>query len=135
MKMIIAVTGCLLLAGMSYGQSNTKPAGSKARKSAIGGTIKDARGRPVPKVQAYIYRNDTIAASGFSNAEGNYETNSVLPGVYSLRIVYPSAKRVTVTGVPVKMLKITAVNLTGDEPTADSTIAYTELVPKEVKKK
>jgi hypothetical protein len=137
MKLIVAVTGCLLFAGVALGQTTTRATasgGAKIRKNAIGGTIKDIRRRPVAKIQAYIYRNDTIAASGYTNAEGNYETNSVMPGVYSLRLVYPSSKRITVTNVPVKQLKITMVNITTAEPVEDSTIAYTDLVPPAPKK-
>jgi hypothetical protein len=105
-------------------------AAAKVRKTAIGGTILTARREAVAKIQAYIYSNDTIKASGFSDASGNYETSSVLPGVYTLRLVYPrSGRRITVSGVPVKALKVTTVNYTGIEPVADSTFTYNELMP------
>lgn len=130
MKLIVVVAGCLLFSGTSMGQTGARKAGAtKVRKSAIGGTIRNSRWSPLPKVQAYIYNAETIVASGYSDASGYYETNSVAPGTYDVRFVYPSSKRVTVTGIPVKMLKITELNLASEEPSADTTIAYTELVP------
>jgi len=149
MKKIFAIAICSLLASGAFAQNTLKSApampgapakaqgaatkqhgAAKMHKSAIAGVIKDLRRDPVPKIQAYIYKNDSIKASGYSNAEGYYETNSVLPGVYSLRLVYPqSGRRITVTGVPVKMLKLTVVNYTGAEPVGDSTIGYNELMP------
>jgi hypothetical protein len=62
----------------------------------------------------------------------------VPPGTYALRIVYPATgKRITITGVPVKLKTITPVNLMVNQPVEDSTISYTEIAPKtktEVKK-
>ncbi len=139
MKLIIAVTSCLLLAGSSFAQNNTGSStgkGAKIRRTTIGGVVLDARRQPVPKVQAYIYKNDTIMASGYTTADGRYEANSVLPGIYSLRFAYPSSgRRVTVTGVPVKALKVTTVDLRSNEPAADTTITYNELYPKVAPKK
>jgi hypothetical protein len=150
MKKIIAIAIGSFLAGNVLAQQNLKPAptmpgaaakaakpaaarpaaAAKVRKTAIGGTILTARREAVAKIQAYIYSNDTIKASGFSDASGNYETSSVLPGVYTLRLVYPrSGRRITVSGVPVKALKVTTVNYTGIEPFADSTFTYNELMP------
>lgn len=150
MKKIIAIAIGSFLAGNVLAQQNLKPAptmpgaaakaakpaaarpaaAAKVRKTAIGGTILTARREAVAKIQAYIYSNDTIKASGFSDASGNYETSSVLPGVYTLRLVYPrSGRRITVSGVPVKALKVTTVNYTGIEPVADSTFTYNELMP------
>lgn len=149
MKKIIAIAIGSFLAGNVLAQQNLKPAptmpgaaaaaakpaaarpaAAKVRKTAIGGTILTARREPVAKIQAYIYSNDTIKASGFSDASGKFETSSVMPGVYTLRLVYPrSGRRITVSGVPVKALKVTTVNYTGIEPTADSTFTYNELMP------
>ena len=155
MKKIIAIAIVSFLSGNVLAQQNLKPAptmpgaaakaakpaaakpaaarpaaAAKVRKTAIGGTILTARREAVAKIQAYIYSNDTIKASGFSDASGNYETSSVLPGVYTLRLVYPrSGRRITVSGVPVKALKVTTVNYTGIEPVADSTFTYNELMP------
>jgi protocatechuate 3,4-dioxygenase beta subunit len=135
MKPIVAVIAGMLIAGSSFAQNTNKTStarsGAKVRRTAIAGTILDSRRQPVPKVQAYIYRNDTIKASGFAAADGRYETNSVLPGIYDLRLVYPaSGKRITVTSVPVKALNLTIVDFRGDEPAADTTIGYTDLYPK-----
>ncbi|MBX2905318.1 MAG: carboxypeptidase regulatory-like domain-containing protein [Taibaiella sp.] len=108
----------------------SRPAPVKVRKTGIGGTIQNELREPVAKIQAYIYRGDDIIASGFSDTKGYYETNNVLPGTYTLRLVYPkSGRRITVPGVPVKMKKVTIVNYKGIEPVGDSTIAYTDLMP------
>lgn len=103
---------------------------ARKQRTAIGGTIQNERWEAVPKIQAYIYSNDTIRASGFSDARGYYETNSVMPGTYTLRLVYPqSGRRITVTNVPVKLRKVTIVNYRGIEPVGDSTLDYAQLMP------
>ncbi len=138
MKLSLTVAACLLISGAAFAQATTpaKTSGqTKIRRTAIGGTIKDARRNPVPKVQAFVYKNDTLLASGFTGADGNFETNSVMPGVYTLRLVYPSTgRRFVVNGVPVKALKVTPVNYTGVEPTADTAMSYIELMPPPPKK-
>lgn len=108
--------------------ARTAPA--KVRRTAIGGTVLNQFREPVAKIQAYIYNGDNIMASGFSDAKGYYETNNVLPGTYTLRLVYPkSGRRINIPGVPVKMHQVTIVNYRGIEPVGDSTIAYTDLMP------
>ncbi len=136
MKRIIAITACLLFTGASFAQNKTKssPLGStRIQRTAIGGVIKDGRRQPVPKVQAFVYRNDTIIGSGYSTIDGNYETSGVMPGTYALRLVYPSSgRRITVMSVPVKALKVTQVSIMFNEPQADTSLAYTDLYPKAV---
>jgi len=111
-------------------------AAAKVRHTAIGGTFLNARREPVAKIQAYAYMNDSIKASGFTDAAGKYETSNMMPGVYTLRFVYPSSgRRITVTGVPVKLRNVTMVNYTGIEPVGDSTFTYTELMPQAPAKK
>ena len=104
--------------------------------TAIGGSIRDARYHPLPGVETFIYQADSsIIASGYTDAKGYYETNGVLPGKYDLKIVYPSNKAVIVKGVPVKS-GVTQLNLNLNPPDADTTLLYTDLVPKvEPKKK
>ncbi|GAA4465993.1 hypothetical protein GCM10023093_19250 [Nemorincola caseinilytica] len=136
MKPIIAVIACLLIAGASHAQNTAKPAGkAKIRKNAIGGTITDARHRPIPKVQAFIYYNDSATnSSGYTDASGRFETNNVLPGTYNLRLVYPSAKRLIINGVPVSKLRVTQIDIATSEPTTDSAISYTDIAKPTAKK-
>jgi hypothetical protein len=150
MKQLIAFGICLLLAGSSYAQAPKKgakqvmplitvlPQKNKAfHKSAIGGYFTDMRKQPVKGVKAYIYGPDsTIIASGFSDAMGYYETNSVKPGMYDLRIIYPGSKfSRTISGVPVMAAKITNISALKEvPPTTDTVIAYADIAPKPVEK-
>ena len=144
MKPITIVVASLLISITAHAQTAPKAttrAGNGAKKvykNAVGGTIKDLRRLPLPKLQAYLYRNDTLIGSGYTSSEGTFETSNVPPGTYVLRIVYPATgKRITITGVPVKLKTITPVNLMVNQPVEDSTISYTEIAPKtktEVKK-
>lgn len=132
MKPILALVACLVVSGSVLAQNAGR---SKVRKTAVGGLITDLRYNPLPKVQVYIYKGDSATnASGYTNAQGNFETNNIMPGVYDLRIVYPSSRRIIVSGVPVKMHKVTTFKLVANDPTADSTIAFTDLVPAAAKK-
>ena len=137
MKPIIAVAACLLIAGAAHAQNTAKPAGSaKVRKNAIAGNISDGRHRPMPKVKAFIYYNDSATnSSGYTDAMGNFETNNVMPGTYNLRLVYPAGKRLIVNGVPVKKLTVTHIDIATNEPTNDSAVAYTDIAPKPAPKK
>ena len=142
MKPITIVVASLLISVTAHAQTAPKATArasngaNKIRKNAVGGTIKDLRRLPLPKLQAYLYRNDTLVGSGYTSSEGAFETSNVPPGTYVLRIVYPATgKRITITGVPVKLKTITPVNLMVNQPVEDSTISYTEIAPKtEVKK-
>jgi len=140
MKPITIVAACIFIAGTANAQSAAKTgSGSSAKriyKNAAGGTILDIRRQPVAKLQAYLYRNDTLIGSGYTMGDGTFETNTVLPGKYDLRIVYPATgKRITITGVPIKVRTITPVNLIVSEPVEDSTISYTDIAPNTEKKK
>jgi len=127
------------VAGNSAAAKSAAPraaAAAKVRHTAIGGTFLNARHEPVAKIQAYAYMNDSIRASGYTDAAGKYETSNMMPGVYTLRLVYPkSGRRITVTGIPVKLRNVTMVNYTGIEPVGDSTFTYTELMPQAPAKK
>lgn len=135
MKLILVAATCFFVSGATYAQNATQHAGhARVRKTAIGGTINDKKGHPVPKVQAYIYKGDSATnSSGYTDANGNFETNNVMPGTYDLRLVYPSAKRIVINGVPVKMHRVTYINLATTEPTADSAISYSDIAPKAAK--
>lgn len=109
--------------------------GAARVRTAIGGMVQNERWEPVAKIQAYVYSNDTIRASGYADAKGHYETSALMPGTYTLRLVYPqSGRRITVPDVPVKARKVTIVNYRGIEPVGDSTIAYADLAPAAPKK-
>ena len=155
MKQLIAIAACLLTTGASFAQK-TSPAAPKtqgtsatkstaaakggkqlsaAGKSAIAGTFKDSRNQPIRGVKVFIYAPDSsIIASGFTDENGNYETNSTMPGKYNVKIVYPSYKTIQVIGVVIKS-GLTPISFKSDAPPADSTIQYTELLPKPVEKK
>jgi len=116
------------------------PARQKAadmRKNAVGGYIRDARYRAIEGVETFVYRTDSsaaIAASGFSDAMGHYETNSVMPGKYNVRFFYPSTnKAILVTDVVMKK-GITEINLRNEPPVADTSINYLFFKPKPVEK-
>ncbi len=118
-------------------QNNTKemtPAQKRAadlRKNAVGGYIKNARNRPLEGIQTFVYAADsanTIVASGYTDATGYYETNSVMPGKYNIKIVYPSNIAVMVPDVPMKK-GITDISLKCDTPTADTSIPFTVFQP------
>lgn len=142
MKPITIVVASLLISVAAHAQTAPKAnvragnGANKIRKNAVGGSIKDLRRQPVPKLQAYLYRNDTLIGSGYTSSEGAFETSNVPPGTYALRIVYPSSgKRITITGVPVKLKTITPVNLMVNQPVEDSTISYNDIAPKKETKK
>ncbi len=142
MKPITIVVASLLISVTAHAQTAPKATtrasngAKKVYKNAVGGTIKDLRRQPLPKLQAYLYRNDTLVGSGYTSSEGAFETSNVPPGTYALRIVYPATgKRITITGVPVKLKTITPVNLMVNQPVEDSTISYTEIAPKKEAKK
>lgn len=140
MKKLITLTICLMAAGMAFSQQATTtkkkltPAerSAAAHKTAIGGYIKDAYNMPIADVEAFVYKTDSsadIVSSGYTDATGYYETNFTYPGKYNLKIVYPSAKSVMVNGVIVKK-GITNISLKANAPDADTTLPYTDFVPK-----
>jgi len=145
MKKITAFILALLASGMSFAQNTTTPkknaspgqkTGNSFHQPAVGGVITDARSHPIPGAEAFIYQADsTIIASGYTDSTGHYETNSVLPGKYDVKIVYPSYKTILVKGVVIKS-GITQLSFKANPPAADTTCLYTDLLPKpEAKKK
>ena len=144
MKCIAALSLCLFISAASFGQTAPKQQknapGQKTANPAkyvITGKIKDMRNKPIKGVQAFVYKPDsTIIASGFTDTGGHYETNSVLPGAYYVKLVYPGAtgKMAIVSGVTVKTAS-TELNVKANVPDADTAYTYEALMPPpEVKK-
>ena len=145
MKKLTTLTICLMATGMAFAQQSTTtkkkltPAEqyAAAHKTAIGGYIRDARNVPIPDVRVFVYRTDSsaeIISSGYTDATGYYETNSTYPGKYNLKIVYPEAKSVMVSGVIIKK-GITNISLNANLPTADTTLPYANFLPKPIETK
>lgn len=110
---------------------NAAKTSAKVRKNAISGVVRDSRKRPVARVQMHVYLADTaLIASGYTLADGRYETNSMPPGVYTVKVVNPNWKhRIYVTGVPVKMRQTTPLDISLDEPEEDNSVPYTDVMP------
>ena len=143
MKRISGVVVCLFFAGVSFAQHKTHhegaPAGSAyfskaaGMKSGVWGTIIDAQGEPLADVEAMVYHQDTIVASGFTDANGHFTTSACNAGKYKVRVVYPNSnKYIEVNGVEVKTGKA-MFDLKANPPMADSTISYAEMQPKKKK--
>ena len=131
MKRFKALTFCLLIPGALFAQksaANTKKAPSN--KSAIAGVIQNTRKQPVMGIKAFIYRKDSIVASGYTDSAGYFETNYAIPGIYNLKLVYPSEKTMIITAVPVRARTLTMVDLKIAPPEADTSIAYATIAPK-----
>jgi len=145
MKHILVLALGLIICGSSFAQKTATtqktmtPAEKKAadlRKNAVGGYIRDSRYRPIEGVEAFIYLGDsanTIIASGYTDATGYFETNSVPSGKYTIKIVYPNYKNILVPGVIMKK-GITDITLKCDPPAADTSINYIFFQPKPVEK-
>jgi Carboxypeptidase regulatory-like domain len=144
MKKTLAFTACIFVFGASFAQNRTaatqnNPAGDQRKlaasgKCAISGTIKNERNQPISDVQLFIYQADSsIVASGYTNAAGAYETNSVLKGKYDVKVVYPSSKTLLITGVMMKP-GLTEISLKAAAPEADTTMPYTDIMPKPAEK-
>ena len=107
----------------------------KPQPNAVGGYIRDVRSKPMKGVKAFIYMPDSsIAASGYTDSTGFYETNSVAPGKYTVKLVYPSYKAIVITGVVIKK-GITPINFKANAPEADTTVAFADILPKPADKK
>ena len=146
MKRLITFAICLFIFGAASAQYQKKkePAPrisvipqkpGSLRKNAIGGYFTNMTKHPIKGVQAFIYMPDsTIGASGFTDESGYYETNSILPGLYNLKIVYPNSRAsVTITGVPVVRETITEISFFKVEPPYNDTIfAYSAIEPKPI---
>lgn len=139
MKNIAAISVSLFMFGATYAQS--VPGGVKKTavpdgpKNLVAGSIRDMRNKPIKGVQAFVYRPDSaIIASGYTDSIGRFKTNSVAPGVYFVKIVYPSTRVTTITGVNVGV-GTTEINLRTAPPEADTFINYDVIAPKTTVKK
>ena len=87
-------------------------------------------------MQAFVYLPDSsIGASGFTDEAGYYETNNILPGLYTLKIMNPNWRTsMTITGVPIVRETITEVSFfkLWDAPYNDTIFAYSAIEPKPV---
>jgi Carboxypeptidase regulatory-like domain len=133
MKKLIAFAACSFIISSSFAQNQNVITAKKliaAKRCAIAGTITDMHRFPLKGAEAFIYQPDSsIIASGYADAQGHYETNSVLPGTYTVKIMYPNQKTCMVTGVVLKP-GITQVNITADEPATDTSMPYADITPK-----
>jgi Carboxypeptidase regulatory-like domain len=136
MKRIIATSLCVSLSVMCMAQNAkpVKPAPHKVPRPLVTGTIRDARNHPMPGVETFIYQKDSsIIASGFTDSMGHYETNAVMPGTYTVKVMYRNAKAMNVPGVVIKGGP-TLLDVKANAPEADTMIPYTTLMPPPEKK-
>jgi len=133
MKLITAFTLGLFAATASFAQQKAADKTTEAKKAdkcIISGTIRNTRKMPVTGVEAFVYKADSsIVASGSTDATGHFETNSVMPGDYMVKIVFPNRFNMMVTGITIKKPGNTVIDFKGDAPASDTTIAYSVLVP------
>ena len=140
MKKIVALVACVLVVNCSFAQNSKHgkngSAGEKGfskaegMKNGVWGLLKDMNGEPLADVEAMIYKQDTIVASGYSDASGRFVTSSCKPGKYVVHMVYPNSdKYIIVSGVEIKSGRV-RMDLKANAPTQDSTISYAELMPK-----
>ncbi len=132
MKFITTLSVCLFMSGAMMAQTapaRVKKAKADKDKTVIYGTLKDARNKPYKGMKAFVYKADsTIVASGFTDADGHYETNNVPAGTYFIKFIYPTDRVTMIYNVEVK--KSVMVDLKGAAPMEDTMIAYDMLYPK-----
>ena len=144
MKRLIVLTTCIFTFSTSFAQRSAKAQNDAAKaqrnlvasgKCALTGHFSDARFHPFKGVEAFIYAKDSsIAASGYTDSTGYYETNSVPKGSYDVKLVFPSKKTILITGYPLKP-GFNELSLQANAPEADTTMAAAALMPKPVEKK
>ena len=144
MKIVVALSLCVSLAGTAIAQKTAAPSDQKDPKAAaaakppkgnsVFGTIRNARNKAVKGVEAYVYTADsTIVASGLTDTGGHYSTNSFPAGNYYVKLVYPpSRKFVIVYNIQIKPEKQGPVilDLRADVPEADTMFSYDFVKPK-----
>ncbi len=137
MKPIITLAFGLLIFGSANAQtiSAEQKAAAAAKKAAslrpgVTGIITDTHKEPIKGIKAFLYGADSsIIGSGYTDATGHYETNSVPAGVYMMKLEYPSTKHALITGIALKKVQLT-LNLKMDAPPEDTLIHYSEIAPK-----
>ncbi len=134
MKLIVTLSACLFMCGAVMAQTTpakAKKAKSDKDKTVIYGTLRDARNKPYKGMKAFVYRADsTIVASGFTDADGHFETNNIAPGAnYFVKLIYPTDKVTMVYGIEIKKGSL-PLDLKGAPPTEDTMMAYDVLYPK-----
>lgn len=138
MKPLVAMAACLLASATAFAQQKqavTPATNQRAKKPAVGGLFLNERKQPVVNVKIFVYAADSsILASGYTDAEGRYETNAALPGKYEVKVVFPNNKNMLVSGVPIKS-GITPLSMKGALPASDTTLTYAELMPQPEPKK
>lgn len=143
MRRILTLTICLFVFGTVSAQKKKEARPNISvvpqkpgvyHKSAVGGYFTDARKHPIKGMQLFLYLPDsTIGASGFTDDAGYYETNNILPGFYTMKIVNPNWRTsLTITGVPVVRETITEISFFkfADAPYNDTLFAYSAIEPK-----
>lgn len=132
MKIVSVLAACLFVSLTSSAQTTAAKKAttkSKADKTMIYGTLTDTRHKPVKGMKAFVYRADsTIVASGFTDATGYYETNSVPAGVYFVKLIHPSDKITMIYNIEVK--KSVELDYSSNGPVEDTMISYDILYPK-----
>ena len=140
MKQLIALTLCLLASGITFAQNapGKKKTGTKPKpkpKTEIEGYVRDGRMTPLAGVQAFVYTDSAmLGTSGYTDASGHYETGYVGKGKYHLKFVYENGKALLINGVMINK-GIVAINVKLDQPAADTTLPFTDFVPKPIEKK
>jgi protocatechuate 3,4-dioxygenase beta subunit len=144
MKQLIALSICVFAFGNSFGQQPAAPqktatapqrGASKANRTVVTGTITDSRYRPIAGAQVFVYPPDSsIVASAYTDASGVYETNSVMPGTYRVKVLYPSNKAVNVNSVVIKRGAV-QLNIKAEPPANDTIMTYADFIPKPAEKK
>jgi len=132
MKKLIFIAICLFAVTDLYGQADTSTTQSipPAEKCFLAGTISDSSRKPLKGTEIFVYQADSaIVGSGYTDESGYFKTNSLEPGIYSVKIVYVTKTSRVVTGIRmqpgINMFSISALI-----PARDVTIPYSELLDK-----
>ena len=125
-KILVLLMG-LLSAGLAFGQKKSVAKATDADKTLVCGTVADGHNLPVAGVKAFVYAKDsTIAASGYTDDKGKYFTNTLAPGAYFLKFIYPSGTAVIVNGFNVKGKGNSVYNLKMNPPAENTAIDATD---------
>lgn len=132
MKLITTLSVCLLVSCAAFAQTTPvkKHKSDRADKTVIYGTLRDARNKPYKGMKAFVYKPDsTIVASGYTDADGHYETNAVAPGIYFVKLIYPTDNKVALI-YNIEVKKSVELNYSSNSPVEDTMISYDVIMPK-----